>query len=284
MWCPFTKSNFSWQLIPELLIDLYLHYDNDHRLCWKLWVCSNFCGRSRVIACNQQPRSLEKFANEINIQSEEEEKEYYAIMKFSAWPETTLKYSLSKNTTFRLGSLLRAKTDTRSEALKFLHSNILNGLDENCKKGSKCYDKFYSYYTLNILNARNKYQQNSQPLNGRLRISYRHDTGLLLSTCTNVPMFYSCERLKTYSRRLNELKTFRYRRKRKYTPSLDISNRSIRGSNWTRKYKLNFQEAEWSTFDEFENPFDCSESDKKWSFFTGEMCNEVILWLLKIIA
>ena len=66
----YTKRNFSWQLIPELLIDLYLHYDNDHRLCWKLWVCSNFCGRSRVIACNQQPRSLEKFANEINIQSE----------------------------------------------------------------------------------------------------------------------------------------------------------------------------------------------------------------------
>ena len=48
-------------------------------------------------------------------------------MKFSAWPETTLKYSLSKNTTFRLGSLLRAQTDTHGDALKIFHSNVLNG-------------------------------------------------------------------------------------------------------------------------------------------------------------
>ena len=48
-------------------------------------------------------------------------------MKFSAWPETTLKYSLSKNTTFRLGSLLRAQTDTHGGALKIFHSNVLNG-------------------------------------------------------------------------------------------------------------------------------------------------------------
>ena len=73
------------------------------------------------------------------------------------------------------------------------------------------------------------------------RMRYPHDTRLLLSTCTNVPMFFSCESLKTYSRRLNALKTFRYRRKRKYTPSPDISSRSIRDFNWTRKYNLSFQ-------------------------------------------
>ena len=31
--CPFARSNFSWQLIPEVLIDLYLPCDNDHHLC-----------------------------------------------------------------------------------------------------------------------------------------------------------------------------------------------------------------------------------------------------------
>ena len=47
-------------------------------------------------------------------------------MKFSAWPETTLKYSLKKNTSFRLGSLIRDETDTRGDAVKILHSNVLN--------------------------------------------------------------------------------------------------------------------------------------------------------------
>ena len=32
--------------------------------------------------------------------------------------------------------------------------------------------------------------------------------------------------------------------------------------------------SEWSTFDRFSNPFDCSQAITKWRFFTGELCKE----------
>ena len=48
-------------------------------------------------------------------------------MKFSAWPETTLKYSLSKKHNFSSWDLLRAQADTLGDVVKIFHSNVLNG-------------------------------------------------------------------------------------------------------------------------------------------------------------
>ena len=70
------------------------------------------------------------------------------------------------------------------------------------------------------------------------RIRYPHGTRLLLSTCTNVPMFYACENLKNNSRQLNHLKMVR-RKRNKQKPALDLTNRRMDHFKWTRNYSFN---------------------------------------------
>ena len=66
-------------------------------------------------------------------------------------------------------------------------------------------------------------------------IKYPYDTGLLLSTCTLVPMFYGCGQLKTNSRRLRNMKRYRRRRTRKVR-LVDISNRKMGHYLWRKKH------------------------------------------------
>lgn len=149
------------------------------------------------------PSSKKKF---IGIMEEREG--YNAVMKFSTWPETTLQYGHRKNSTSRLGNI-RGHTKPKANATN-RPFNQINGP----KQGTPFWDTFFLNYILKLYGGRKSYDNISQPSPLMLRLRYPYDTDLLLSTCTVVPMFYDCGKLRGKSYRLKELKTYRQIRKK----------------------------------------------------------------------
>ena len=70
-----------------------------------------------------------------------------------------------------------------------------------------------------------------------LRLKYPYDSGLLLSTCTVVPMFYNCGELRNKSRRVMELRKIR-QLKKKEQKIKDIPDNDADQYLWRKVYNI----------------------------------------------
>ena len=69
------------------------------------------------------------------------------------------------------------------------------------------------------------------------RLKYPYDSGLHLTTCTVVPMFYDCGELQNNSNRLKQLRSIRQEIRKKEKP-VQMSENQINNNFWRKEYKI----------------------------------------------